>query len=79
MRWTLAEDGERAWEILASPEGPRLAVLDWMMPILDGVQVCSRLRGMNREGYTYVVLLTSKSRPEDLAAGLDAGADDYRR
>lgn len=81
QRWgyevELAEDGERAWEILASPEGPRLAVLDWMMPILDGVQVCSRLRGMNREGYTYVVLLTSKSRPEDLAAGLDAGADDF--
>ena len=56
---------------------PRLAVLDWMMPILDGAQVCSRLRGASREGYTYVIIVTSKDRPEDLAAGLGAGADDY--
>lgn len=73
----VAENGERAWEILASPGGPRLAVLDWMMPLMDGAQVCSRLRTAGTEGYTYVILLTSKSRPEDLAAGLDAGADDY--
>ncbi len=81
QRWgyevELAENGERAWERLNAPEGPRLALMDWMMPALDGVQVCSRLRASNREGYTYVILLTSKNRPEDLAAGLDAGADDY--
>jgi len=73
----VADNGERAWEILNAPEGPRLALIDWMMPGLDGVQVCTRLRASSREGYTYVILLTSKSRPEDLAIGLDAGADDY--
>lgn len=81
QRWgydvDVAEDGEGAWGILNAPEGPRLALIDWMMPALDGVQVCSRLRASSREEYTYVILLTSKSRPEDLAVGLDAGADDY--
>lgn len=73
----LAEDGERAWEELCRPDAPRLVVLDWMMPGIDGVQVCRRLRSAFREDYFYVLLLTIKSRPEDIAEGLDAGADDY--
>ena len=72
-----AVDGEEALEILARPDGPRLAVLDWMMPKLDGAEVCRRLRAVGREDYVYVILLTSKNRKEDLAAGLEAGADDY--
>ena len=73
----LAENGLEAMEILNRPDGPRLALLDWMMPKLDGTEVCSRLRQSGREDYVYVLLLTSKSRREDVAAGLKAGADDY--
>ncbi len=73
----LAEDGEEALEVLGRPDGPRLALLDWMMPKLDGTQVCVHLRESGREDYVYVVLLTSRSKKEDVAAGLEAGADDY--
>ena len=54
-----------------------LAILDWMMPGLTGLEVCDRIRKRAREPYTYILLLTSKSQKEDLIEGMDAGADDY--
>jgi diguanylate cyclase (GGDEF)-like protein len=70
-------DGDRAWEALEAPDPPELAVLDWMMPGLDGLEICRRLRRDERSSYTYVILLTGKSAKADLLAGLEAGADDY--
>jgi two-component system cell cycle response regulator len=74
---TAAENGRDAIEKLLDNDGPRLALLDWMMPELDGPQVCHQLRTMHGHRYIYLILLTSKDSREDLVAGLDAGADDY--
>lgn len=72
----VASNGTEAWEALNSDTPPSLAILDWMMPELDGIDICRRLRA--RSGaYVYVMLLTSNSSKADLASGLDAGADDY--
>ena len=73
----LAEDGRQALDILVSPAGPRLALLDWMMPGLDGPSVCLEVRSHRERPYSYIILLTSKGDKEDLIAGLEAGADDY--
>ncbi|HEY1337611.1 MAG TPA: diguanylate cyclase [Bryobacteraceae bacterium] len=80
-RWgydtVVAGDGEEAWRILDSPNGPRLAILDWMMPGVDGVDLCRRLRAVGREPYVYVLLLTARTESEDLIEAMEAGADDY--
>jgi two-component system cell cycle response regulator len=76
-RAVMARDGNEAWNILESDEAPRLAVLDWMMPGLDGVEICRRIRALQREPYIYIVLLTGRSESQDLIEGMDAGADDY--
>ncbi|MDP8979160.1 MAG: diguanylate cyclase [Acidobacteriota bacterium] len=73
----LASDGSEAWEILQGKNGPPLAILDWMMPEMTGVEVCRRVRLQAREPYTYILLLTSKNLKEDLIEGMEAGADDY--
>jgi two-component system cell cycle response regulator len=73
----LAEDGREALERLVSPDAPRLALLDWMMPGLDGPSVCLEFRSHRERPYSYIALLTSKGAKEDLIAGLEAGADDY--
>ena len=73
----MARDGNEAWHILESMDAPRLAVLDWMMPGLDGVEICRRLRSLQREPYIYVLLLTARTESQDLIEGMDAGADDY--
>jgi diguanylate cyclase (GGDEF)-like protein len=72
-----ASDGLDAWRMLQSEDAPRLAVLDWMMPGIDGPELCRRLRAAAREPYTYVLLLTSRAESADIVEGLDAGADDY--
>jgi two-component system cell cycle response regulator len=74
-----AANGLEAWEILRSPDPPRLAILDWMMPELDGLEVCRRVRELNREPYIYILLLTAKDSPAELIEGMEAGADDYLR
>ena len=71
------EDGREAWEILQKPDPPRLVIFDWMMPGRDGIDVCRELRSQQRDAYIYVMLVTTKTRPEDIVAGLEAGADDY--
>ena len=72
-----ARDGEEAWKILESEDSPRLAILDWMMPGLDGVEICRRVRAAGHEPYVYIVLLTARTESRDLVEGMDAGADDY--
>ena len=73
----MAEDGNQAWEILSKDDAPNLAVLDWMMPGMDGVEVCKKVRGRERGPFTYLILLTAKSEKENVLSGFDAGADDY--
>jgi DNA-binding response OmpR family regulator len=81
VRWgydvLVAEDGEVAWQILASSDAPDIAVLDWMMPRLDGPSVCKRVRALDRKPAPYLLLLTARSHGEDITEGLEAGADDY--
>jgi diguanylate cyclase (GGDEF)-like protein len=72
-----AADGAKAWELLQADEGPRLAILDWMMPGLDGAELCRRLRARPKEPYVYVILLTVLDREEDVVRGMEAGADDF--
>ncbi len=74
---TTVEDGQRAAEVLAEEDAPRLAILDWMMPGMDGVEVLRGVRGADNQVYTYVILLTAKDSREDIVAGLGEGADDY--
>ena len=71
------ENGCLAAECLASAGGPRLALLDWEMPGLDGPGVCRAIRVLKDRPYTYIILLTAKESKDDLVAGLEAGADDY--
>jgi diguanylate cyclase (GGDEF)-like protein len=71
------DNGIDAWEALRQPSSPPMAVLDWMMPGMDGIEVCRKIRGEENGPYRYVVLLTAKDAREDVVAGLDAGADDY--
>lgn len=74
----VAEDGRQAVEILTRPDGPRLAIVDWMMPELDGVDLCREIRQRPHDrSYIFILLLTSKQGSEDIVAGLEAGADDY--
>ena len=73
----VAENGDAAMQILQSEDPPRLAMLDWMMPGMDGVEVCRKVRGKMNKSYTYLILLTSQQSDEDLLAGVEAGADDY--
>lgn len=74
---TCTADGEEAWQAFQSPEAPKLAVLDWMMPRLDGIELLRRLRGDEKTVSTYVLLLTAKGAAEDVLHGFEAGADDY--
>jgi diguanylate cyclase (GGDEF)-like protein len=73
----IARDGAEAWRVLAAEDAPRLAILDWMMPGLDGVEICRRVRAAGREPYIYILLLTARTESQDLVEGMDAGADDY--
>jgi diguanylate cyclase (GGDEF)-like protein len=80
-RWgydvVVASDGLEAAQILNGEGAPKLAVLDWMMPGLDGVQLCRQLRQVKEDHYTYIILLTAKHSQADVVEGLEAGADDY--
>jgi two-component system cell cycle response regulator len=73
----VASDGIEAWNQLQKDDAPSLVILDWVMPGLTGPEVCHLVRKQNREQYTYLMLLTSKSLKEDLIEGMEAGADDY--
>jgi diguanylate cyclase (GGDEF)-like protein len=72
-----AGDGAAAVRELSKPDGPRLALIDWMMPEMDGPAVCRAIRARQSSPYVYMLLLTSKELSEDIVTGLEAGADDY--
>jgi two-component system cell cycle response regulator len=76
-RVTTVENGMLAKDQLCRPDGPRLALLDWIMPELDGPGVCREVRQRIDHPYVYMVLLTSKESKADTIAGLESGADDY--
>jgi two-component system cell cycle response regulator len=73
----IASDGSEAWELLQKPGAPNLVISDWMMPHMDGLELCRRIRQMEKSGYIYFIILTAKGRKEDIIEGLEAGADDF--
>lgn len=73
----ITTNGAEAWQALHSADAPQLAILDWMMPELDGVELCRRIRRRSTPTPPYLILLTAKTDKADVVAGLDAGADDY--
>ena len=74
---TVTEDGTTALARLREEDGPVLAILDWVMPEMTGVEVCRQLRASRRTAGIYVILLTARNSPADIVAGLRSGADDY--
>jgi len=73
----LTENGAQALEVLNGPDAPQLAILDWMMPELDGVEVCQEIRAQVRAKYTYMIFLTARGQKKDIVTALESGADDY--
>jgi diguanylate cyclase (GGDEF)-like protein len=73
----VAHDGDEAWALLTAGPAPQLVIADWMMPGLDGIELCHRIRQEPTLAAIYVMLATARSARVDLVAGLDAGADDY--
>ena len=74
---TVVHDGAEAWEKLIEDDGPSLAILDWMMPKVDGLELCRRIRRDPARAHMYVILLTGRTNQADIVAGLESGADDY--
>jgi phosphoserine phosphatase RsbU/P len=70
-------DGSEAWQVLEGSDRPEIAILDWIMPGLTGIEVCRRVRELSAAAGTYLILLTSKDRTEDAVEALEAGADDH--
>jgi len=81
IRWgyevCIARDGNEACLILQSDNAPKLALLDWKMPGMDGVELCQKIRKHTNGYYSYIIFLTSQQRDEDIIIGMQAGADDY--
>ncbi|MHB8525278.1 MAG: GGDEF domain-containing protein [Candidatus Acidiferrales bacterium] len=73
----VAQDGASAWAALQAVESPRFVLMDWMMPGLNGLEVCKKVRARHAEPYTYIILLTARSDEQDVIEGLESGADDY--
>jgi DNA-binding response OmpR family regulator len=73
----VVNDGVAAWECIGSEAPPALAILDWMMPGIDGIELCKRIRAIVPPTHVYLRLLTARNDPQDLVAGHQAGADDY--
>jgi sigma-B regulation protein RsbU (phosphoserine phosphatase) len=71
------DDPELAFEILTGPDGPPIALIDWQMPRLSGVDLCRRVRAAEPTARPYLIFVTSNSTPNDIVTGLDAGADGY--
>jgi two-component system, cell cycle response regulator len=73
----LVDDGQQAWEHLREENGPRLALLDWMMPGMEGADVCRKVRTGIHDRYVYIMLLSVRADLEDVVRGMESGADDY--
>ncbi len=80
-RWeyevTAVSNGLEAWDVMTGDDPPRLILLDWMMPGLDGLEACRRIRTRAEGAYCYIVLLTAKGGRDNIIEGINAGADDY--
>lgn len=74
----VACDGQEAWEILQK-NFASLVIIDWMMPRMDGIELCRKIRSDNFESYVYTILLTARDDQKDVLEGLESGADDYVR
>lgn len=74
---TVTCNGKEAWQALQAPDAPTLLVLDWLMPEMDGVEICREARQLPALKSAYIILLTSRGSKEDIVQGLEAGADDY--
>jgi sigma-B regulation protein RsbU (phosphoserine phosphatase) len=72
-------NGQEAWQAMQAENPPALAIIDWMMPGMDGVEFCHKVRESLRFASTYIILLTGKRQINDVIIGLDAGANDYIR
>jgi len=70
-------DGNEAWVKIQQDDAPNLLLLDWMMPGIDGIEICRRLKQQPKGALVYIILLTARDQEDDIVAGLDAGADDY--
>jgi sigma-B regulation protein RsbU (phosphoserine phosphatase) len=70
-------DGAEAWKVMEQPDAPHLAVLDWVMPGLDGVEVCRRIRARETDQPPHIIILTTRGDRASLIEGLGSGADDY--
>ncbi len=73
----LAEDGQQAWDILSKENAPKLVLLDWEMPHMNGLDVCRKVRGQSDENPPYIILLTARTETKYVVMGLNAGANDY--
>jgi sigma-B regulation protein RsbU (phosphoserine phosphatase) len=74
---TATVNGTEAWQALQQPDAPKLAILDWMMPEMDGLEVVRRVRALQTDRPPYIIMLTTKGEKADIIAGLEAGANDY--
>jgi sigma-B regulation protein RsbU (phosphoserine phosphatase) len=72
-----AEDGDSAWKMMEKEAPPEIAILDWEMPGLSGVDLCRRIKNMKRNSPIHVIMLTARDSKNDMSRGFDAGADDY--
>jgi eukaryotic-like serine/threonine-protein kinase len=73
----IATNGQQAWDVLQGKQAPRVAILDWQMPELDGVEICHRIRRSLHLPFIYTIILTSRNTRDDMVIGLESGADDY--
>ena len=73
----IAVDGEEAWHKLQGERAPQVAILDWVMPKMDGLDVCRKVRGMHNPEPTYIIIRTSREGKENIVTALESGADDY--
>ncbi len=72
----VTQDGEEGWQSFVCDQ-PRLIITDWMMPKLDGLELCRRIRAHHQEKYTYIIMLTALAGKQSYLDGMDAGADDF--
>ncbi|NOU36730.1 MAG: response regulator transcription factor [Kiritimatiellaceae bacterium] len=70
-------DGQAAWERLCGEDPPRLCIIDWLMPAMEGPELCRRVREKFPEEYFYLIILSAQQGVDNLIEGLSAGADDY--
>ncbi len=73
----ITSNGNQAWEIMKNKDAPKLAILDWQMPGMTGVEVCQKIRALNVSNPPYLIVLTSKDEKKDIVKALDAGANDF--